>query len=250
MAGSSLYGDGALYERLASTGDVQPEVAFYSALAPGRQPAQVLELACGTGRLSLPLSKAGFQVTGIDNSESMLAVARAEADASATFLLADVRDFNVGCTFPLIIFPNNSIGHLLTARDLNACLDRVSSHLQADGLFVVDTFNPALELLSRDPHTRYPVTTFATDGGERVTVSETSEYDPAAHLNHLRWYFAFSGGREVECEFELRIFFPRELDALLDSQGFAIVAKYGSFARESFAVASRHQLIVCRRRDP
>ena len=119
----------------------------------------ILELACGTGRVSLPLAKAGFAVTGTDVSDSMLAEARKKAAAASVaieWLKADVRSFDLGRKFPLVIFPFNTIAVMHEIEDLEACLASVKRHLAPGGRFIIDVFNPSLDILRRDPGQRFP----------------------------------------------------------------------------------------------
>ena len=72
----------------------------------------VLELACGTGRIAIPLAREGVEVTGLDLAESMLEQARVNSDAEGLdirWVRSDMRDFSLGTTYPLIICPSQSM---------------------------------------------------------------------------------------------------------------------------------------------
>ncbi len=84
---------------------------------------------------------------GLDISPAMLATARKKSDAlglGINWVQADCRDFHLGQKFNLIFFPFNSIQHLLTLSELEACLACVKQHLAPTGKFIVDIFNPSL----------------------------------------------------------------------------------------------------------
>lgn len=242
-----LYVDADFYDRLMSDPDSSPDVAFYASLA-GSTPASILELGCGTGRLLLPLASAGYAVTGIDNVPGMLTVARRKAqDAllAPDLVLADVRQFKLDTKFRLISFAHNSIGHLHTLSDLQACLKCVHAHLSSDGIFVIDMFNPLPRLLAVAPGVRGRIGGFVDDTGERVEVTETSRYDDAAQMLHRVWHVTPANGETTYVEFKTRVMFPQELDNLLRLNGFCIRAKYGNFAKEAFTTGSPQQLVVC-----
>ena len=106
----SIYDSGADYDRLLLSADTSDEVDFYASLVPPG--GTVLELACGTGRLTLLLAERGLKVTGLDNSEAMLVAAEAKAAAyglATRFVLGNVRQFALDPEFDLIFLPNNSL---------------------------------------------------------------------------------------------------------------------------------------------
>jgi SAM-dependent methyltransferase len=242
-----LYADADFYDRLVCDDDSSVEVAFYASMA-GPASAMTLELGCGTGRLTLPLAETGHRLTGIDNSSAMLAVARRKARGApkvSAFVLADVRSFALRSRFQLIMFAQNSLGHLHTLGDLLACLRCVRAHLADDGLFVIDIFNPFAHPLAIAPQAQSYIGSYVDKNGSRVAVTETSRYDAAAQIQERVWRHASTDGRETVINFCTRVFFPQELEALLRRSGFSIRAKYGSFAKEPFAEDSSQQLLVC-----
>ena len=243
----SIYDSGADYDRLLLSADTSDEADFYASLVPPG--GTVLELACGTGRLTLPLAERGLKVTGLDNSEAMLVAAEAKAAAyglATRFVLGDVRQFALDLEFDLISLPNNSLGHLHTLPDIQACFTSVLRHLAPGGRFVVDMFNPSLTLLLREPGRHYPLASYQRPDGKTVTVSETVSYNAAAQVLHALWHYEAENEPADIRPLDLRIFFPQELDALLTLSGFTKEAKYGSFDKLPFSSASRHQVIVCR----
>ena len=209
----------------------------------------ILELTCGTGRVSLHLAHVGFRVTGLDISDSMLLVARnkaAQQGAHVDWVKADIRNFQLGQTFPLIIFPFNTVAILLTSEDLEACLACVKTHLEPGGKFILDVFNPSLEILSREPGKRYFHAEYPDpDGLGDVVVTETHSYDAARQINNLLLFYKLPGREEelVE-ELRIRIYFPQELDALLKYNGFTLEHKFGYYDESPFQSASEKQLIV------
>jgi len=244
---TSIYDNGAEYDSYILSADTGGETDFYASFAPSG--GSVLELACGTGRLALPLSGRGLQVTGLDNSPAMLAAAEAKASENALrprFVTGDVREFALDSGFDLIFLPNNSLGHLHTLPDIQACFKSVLRHFAPRGRFIVDMFNPSLPLLLREPGRRYPLTSCQRPDGKTVTVSETVFYDAAAQILHALWHYEVENEPADIRPLDLRMFFPQELDALLSLSGFTIEAKYGGFDRSSFLSASRQQVIVCR----
>lgn len=244
---TSLYEAADLYD-LVHLGPWKGEVEFYLRQAR-RWGRRALELASGTGRLTVPLAAQGLAITGLDLSPAMLARAQARAAAAGAairLVQADMRDFDLGERFDLIFIPINSLGHLLTRPDVEACFHCVRAHLAPPGRFVVDVFNPSLAILGRDPGRWYEVGEYTDAQGERVRLIEQNRYDPATQVNHIVWRFEADDGRRTEHRLTMRQFFPQELDALLAYNGFALEAKYGQYGEGEFHSGSTQQLIVAR----
>ncbi|MCH8989816.1 MAG: class I SAM-dependent methyltransferase [Chloroflexi bacterium] len=210
----------------------------------------VLELACGTGRVANTLALEGFRVTGIDNSDTMLSEARrksASQGIDVEWVQADVRHFELGTTFPLIIFPFRSIAALLTAKDLEACLSCVKKHLKVGGRFIIDAFNPDLDILSHSPEDRYPFAEYPDPQGKgTIVVTHSNVYDAASQINRIELFFKLPSQTEEETEeLNLRMYFPQELNALLEYNGFIIEDKFGDYEKTPFASSAKLQLLVC-----
>lgn len=110
-----------LYDALLPVG---AEVPFYADLAR-QQSGAVLELACGTGQLTIPIALQGLPAVGLDQSRAMLDVAKRRASAGnapVAFLQSDMRDFALGRAFSLIFVGRNSLLHLLSTEDLLAAV--------------------------------------------------------------------------------------------------------------------------------
>lgn len=211
----------------------------------------VLELGCGTGRLCIALAAAGIDVTGLDRAPAMLEEARHKArqrGATIQFVHADCRDYSLERQFRLIFFANNSLSHLLTRAEVESCFRCVRQHLAPGGRFILDLFTPSLRILTRHPAQHYPVGRYDDpDGSGLVAVTETNRYDPATQVNHIVWHYRWESRPEVvHIPLDLRMFYPQEIDALLEYNGFAIEHKYGDYKETPFGGDSPKQLLICR----
>jgi len=211
----------------------------------------VLEIACGTGRITIPVAEQGIQITGLDISEPMLAFAKKKAaskDVHIEWVREDCRNFNLDKKFALILLPFNSIAHLHSLESIESCFSSVKEHLKDSGRFIIDIFNPRLDILLRDPSKRYPVTEYPDpDGRGTVTVTENNIYNSATQINRIKWYFHTEKEKEESVkELNMRIFFPQELDALLHYNGFEIETKFGNYDETPFKTSSPIQLVISR----
>lgn len=129
----------------------EDHVPFYVARAV-ESGGPVLELGCGTGRVSLAMAEAGLPVTGMEPAAPMLAIARAKRASAAPavqnrleFVAGNMTDFDLGRIFPLIIVPFQVFQELLTVCDQRAALRCIRAHLPPGGRLVFDLADPRLE---------------------------------------------------------------------------------------------------------
>ena len=102
-------------------------------------------------------------------------------------------------------------------------------------------------MLARESGPRYTVDQYVDPKeGSQVFVTEEVRYDSASQVNHIRWFFRNEGNNdEVMLAFEMRQFFPQEIDALLWYNDFLIEHKYGNYNEEEFSSDAWKQLIIC-----
>ena len=140
------------YDRIARLYDpwsvsVVEDVEFYVGEAV-RSGGPVLELGVGTGRIAVPVARAGVRVVGVDSSEGMLAVAREQAELAGVELdlrLGDLRDPPVEEEFALVVIPFRTLLHMKTDDDRRAALAAVRARLPEGGRFVFDVFTPGAD---------------------------------------------------------------------------------------------------------
>jgi len=252
----SIYEDGrhydAKYEGLA---DDIPFI-FGLALECG---SPILELGCGTGRITLPLVRQGLEVCGLDSAEPMLKQARAKAAAqglAVEWVCADFRSFDLSGRsrrfpaaggFKLAFMAFNTVAHLHDEEELASCLGAVRAHLAPGGKFMLDMFNPGKKSLANSKETHCPVLVYPDpDGSGRIKVMESCFYEPRTKLRTVRWRHVFEDGREMVEDLVQRMWLPGELDAALRQAGFVIEARYGNYDGSPFHNDSDKQIIVSR----
>jgi len=211
----------------------------------------VLELACGSGRLTIPLAREGINITGMDISVEMLQLAKVKASqsgASLRLIQGDMRSFDLGEKFKFIFIPAQSLSHLHTRPEIEDCFSCVRRHLAEEGRFLIELFNSSVRLLARETDRRHTMDQYRDPkSGTQVFVTAEVRYDSASQVNHIRWFFREEGSNEeTALSFEMRQFFPQEIDALLWYNGFLIEHKYGSYEEGEFSSESPKQLLVCR----
>lgn len=240
------YADPALYD--LENHDFEPDGPFYLALAQ-RFGGPVLELGCGTGRLTLPLAQHGLNMTGLDLVPAMLARARHKAGAlPITWVEADVRRFDLEQRFGFIFEAGAAFQHMLTDADQAAFLTRVLAHLQPGGYCVIGASVPTDAYLADEPDEQ-DWFTYTGPAGQTVRVSGTQHYDPQTQIKTetaiRRWETADGQTVERVAPLQLRQWPPEQLPSLLREYGLAVREQYGAYDFSTLAGDSPHQLYVC-----
>ncbi|HXO85775.1 MAG TPA: class I SAM-dependent methyltransferase [Gemmatimonadales bacterium] len=230
------------------------DVGFYVEEAK-QSGGAVLELGCGTGRILIPIARAGSTIVGLDSSTQMLARCRANLSPEpaavqqrVTLHQRDMHDFDLGVAFPLIIAPFRVFQHLTTVEAQLRFLANVARHLAPRGRFVFDVFNPRFEIL------------VSADGSEREDTPDTRLPDGrtfrrAYRIARVRWVDQVSeseliyyvGGKRYVQAFEMRWFLPAELQHLLARAGFRVRNVYGDFARGPLVDGAPEQVVVAQK---
>lgn len=243
---SDLYNHPELYDALLPVG---AHVPYYLELSR-KVSGGILELACGTGQLTLPIASAGLPIAGLDLSEPMLKIARDRASAASVlveFALGDMRNFDLGRQFGLIFIARNSLLHMHSTDDILAVFAMVRRHLAPGGIFAFDIFNSNLQRLARPSGQRFPVMQVETELFGTVSVEETNDYDNATQVNHACWYVSTPEKRDAWVfPLALRSIFPQELPLLVSAGGLQLINRAGDLAQTPFDSNSRLQVCLCR----
>ena len=235
-------------------------VAFYRALAR-ETGGPVLEIACGTGRVAIPIARDGIPVTGLDIVPGMIERARGKADGlPARWLVGDARSFAIAERFRLVFLTGNAFQAFLTNADQEALLQRVQAHLHDQGVFAFETRNPLLPnvepraglFITLDTHTEEEAgASYINAEGREVRMSRTRRYDHVTQIVHLTRYKRWNDGSQDRVDVArtaLRYTFPQELAALLYYNGFTITRQYGDWNEKPLGATSPSIISVCRRR--
>ncbi|HTP68163.1 MAG TPA: class I SAM-dependent methyltransferase [Dongiaceae bacterium] len=218
------------------------DVAFYCKAA--RQYGDpVLELGCGTGRVTLAIAEAGYRIVGLDISEKMLeraaeklGVLPLETQERVQLVQGDMTCFELDGKFRLIIIPFRPFQHLLEVEDQIRCLECARKHLAHEGRLIVDFFQTDAERMHDPKYLRESLLTeYELPGGRHVALSErVAAYHRALQRNDVEMIFDVThrdGRKEhLVMAWTLRYFFRYEVAHLLARCGFQLEATYGDFA--------------------
>jgi SAM-dependent methyltransferase len=235
------------------------DLAFWQVMATAGNDG-LLELGCGTGRVLLPLARAGHHVTGLDLAASMLDHCRANLRAESpevrervTLLEADMTSFDLDRRFAQIICAFGTFHHLRTVDQQLACLARCRRHLLPHGNLILDLINPDPAPATADGDVPALGETAAntvewTEGRRIRSWATMLDYQRSLQCNDCEVTYeiieADGATRRLTETFPMRLLYRYELEHLLARCGFRIVALYGDYDRSAFSDESLGLIVV------
>lgn len=212
------------------------DVAMYRELASSRVAegfADLLELGCGTGRVTAPLAEAGLDVVGVDSSPAMLDVARRRVGTlPVTLIEGDMREIDLSRRFDAVLIPLGGLQHMETAADVAAALGTVARHLAPHGLAAVDVEAPHPDDLAPGPQPLLEHWTRPWRGGS-VTKLVAVEGEPSRGLRRVTWHYDVQPAdgplRRLTARFTLRAITAGELELAARLAGLVVTAWYGDY---------------------
>jgi SAM-dependent methyltransferase len=225
---------------------------------------RVLELACGTGRVLLPLLRAGARVVGVDASPSMLRIARRKLAAEprnvaerAHLVEGDMRRFDVDSldaqnAFDFALIAVKSFAYLQTPEDQLACLRTIHRHLRPGGRLAIDLLHPTPAWLGEPVGSLHQdLCQAVSDGGLVHRIESVAALDLAAQVKVIRSMYELIAAdgtvRKRVVEWPFRYTYRYEAQYLLERAGFVVEDVYGGYDRRPFAGDDRAMVFVARR---
>ncbi|MEL7207341.1 MAG: class I SAM-dependent methyltransferase [Actinomycetota bacterium] len=223
----------AHHRAMFEPGVIDPTVALLTELAAG---GRVLEFASGTGRLTLPLRRAGIDVHGIELSQAMVAEMRAKPDGDEVpVTIGDMATTRVPGTFSLVYLVFNTVANLLTQDEQVACFVNAAAHLAPGGRFVIELYVPQLRWLAPGDQA------LANDVGP--VHAGIDEYDVVEQGLVSHHFWTDDAGTTV-VRTPQRYIWPSELDLMARLAGMAREHRWAGWDRSPFTADSTSHVSV------
>lgn len=219
---------------------------FYLALAK-EIGEPVLDVGCGTGRLTRAIAAAGLETVGLDITPEMLERARMlSEDLDVEWVLGDARTMQLGRKFRLILMTSHGFQHLLTDDDIGAFFDRAREHLLDDGYLAFETRNYAVNNFSSSEEPE-PWTSYQDPHGRWIDEHLGGRYEPKTGIEQLTFVQVYrDNGERLESTTTLRYLPVDRLNELLREHGFEVVEQYGFWDKTPFDERQREIISICR----
>jgi SAM-dependent methyltransferase len=233
------------YDRVADVYDLYVtsdlDIGFYVEEATKAR-GKVLELMCGTGRISVPLLQAGVDLTCVDASAGMLRRLEERLHArnlDARVVRADVRHLDLGEEeFELALIPFHSFSELVSPRDQELALGAVFDCLREGGRLICPLHNPAIRAGSADGALRLNGSFPTTEGGLLVVSGFETLDESSGVVDRLQYYEFFDASNQLRAKRALPIRFAllnrSSYTELVTAAGFVVVALYGDYDRGEY----------------
>jgi len=235
------------------------DLPFYSELVADLE-GPVLDVGCGTGRVTLHLAQEGARVVGVDISEEMLKRAKRKLSVlpdlrpNVSLVHGDLLEVAFEERFALIVVPYNGFMHFKTQAVQIKALERMRDMLLPGGLIVLDLPNPGDLYATPDDGSMVLERTFEEpESGHLIMQQSVSALDRAAQIMHVTWIYDELDDtgmvRRTVAPLTLRYVFPAEMDLLLRVAGLKRVEPFGDYDGSPFADGSPRLIALARARE-
>ncbi|MBM7615919.1 class I SAM-dependent DNA methyltransferase [Alkaliphilus hydrothermalis] len=243
-----LYNDFAyVYDRLMEDVDYQRWVEYIEEIFRRQQvsPKKILELACGTGNITIPLADKGHEVMAIDLSQDMLMVAKDKALSKGKeilFIQQDMTELQLEGEFDTVLCMCDGINYIIGETQLLDLFKKIKNHLVEGGLFIFDISSYYKLQNTLGNHT------FGENQGDLCYLWE-NYFDEEEDILEMNLTF-FIQEKNLYKKFEefhqQRAYTAEELLGLLKEVGFNAINYYNEFTFEEVQENSQRIFFVCR----
>lgn len=229
------------------------DIPFWIQLAKTYGP-KVLELACGSGRVTIPVAESGVDIEGIDYSEGFLTLAQERTQSrslSIKFHLADLRALPFQNKYDLMYLPTGTISHLITRSEVEAFLSGAARGLRSNGVLALDVHNPTKTWLKSWPLNPGPEHSsfLHRKTNEMILLETTYAYSADTQIFTVSYHYTFQDKSSKDGTLVFKLYFPVELQSLLHYNGFEVSKIFGDYTQTEFNSENTKFVIIARKRS-
>lgn len=244
-------GVGEFYDLFADNSDLPFYIEYAQKIG-----SPILDVAAGTGRVTFALAQKGHEVVALEQSPSMLSVAKSRLQTSPqevasriTLVEGYMTEFSLNRKFNLIIIPTSFV-HALTTEEQLSTLQSVHDHLRDDGFFILDLFPGGMQY----EHATFEDTPVHLEDGRIVSRRGEIHSDLSKKLMRmdLQYIVRNSDGKlidKIKVVSGAALILNHEADLLIQTAGFKIEEELGDFEGNSYTPESGRRIFVLRKGD-
>lgn len=253
------YIDTSRFYDLDQRDNLTADIPFYLDYAD-KYKGKILELGCGTGRVSIELAKAGYSVTGLDLSVSMLKIFKdkmkklpKEICEKINLINSNMAEYHIDEKFSLIIAPFRAFQSLTNDNDIRNCLKCIKNHLDKSGIFIINVFRPSKvldESWCSGENVQWECDDWILSEEELHVVKKDcrERIDAKNQIIYPKFIYEITdkkGNMEKYIEhLELKYYYHEQLKTLLVDNGYKIFEEYGWYDKSKIE-DGRELIVVC-----
>lgn len=232
------------------------DVPFFLSHLPNRRQS-ILELAAGTARAAIPIAQAGHRVLAVDYDTDMLSIAQRKRDSVSIperdlmLIRRDILRLNLDQRFDWACIFFNTFYNFTTLAEQDKLLQIARRHLKPGGRLWIDVYNPDLALLSQKHREHIDPAIFYVSSLDRSVQRDTELFQDWSNqrqhvIFHYRWFDPDGTERHEKITFDLTWMMPREMQILLERNGFVVEHLYGDYDATAISEDSPRIIAVAR----
>ena len=235
------------------------DIPFYISYAKNYNCKNILELGCGTGRITLTLAKEGFNITGLDLSNEMLDVFRQKLDKlddnakkKVELIHGSMADFNLNKKFDLIIAPFRAFQCLTDDKDIDNSISCIKNHLTDNGIFIINVFNPDPGRMNENwchPERVQWEHSDENTGNYVIRKYSQDKIDFQNRIIYVTFIYEVKDKNgnisQIVDKLKLKYYFENQLQDIVEKAGLKIKETFGWYDKTSIEEAKRELIFIC-----
>lgn len=227
-----------------------------------RQGMKILEMACGSGRLTKMIVEDFSDITidALDYSKEMLELLEKKKEnfcmkpgSKINLIEADMREYKTDSRYDVIIIPSNSLNHIENNEDMEKLLYNLYDMLKTDGYLLFDILNPIFSFLIHDKNEWHDGNIYyKKNTGKYFYSDEKSQYDYSTQINRVKYRYFYcneKGDKENDSpiynmDIKVRLYFPKEMDYYIAKSNFKLIKKYDWYDKRTYEGNTSEQIYV------
>jgi len=246
---SGYDGVGRFYDLFADNSDIPFFLKYAKKIG-----SPILDIAAGTGRITFALAKDGHEVVALENSQSMLEVAKHKLDQASSIIAnkvilveGDMTNFNLERKFELVIIPN-SIVHAVTTEEQLSTLQCIHNHLSDSGVFILDIYPGEMQY----EHAEFKENPVSLPDGTTVERRGAIRSDMLSQIMTVNLQYIVRDSEqniieEMEVVSSAALLYNRAVDNLISRSGFVVVDEFGGFDGQSYSSESGRRILILKK---